>query len=66
MNKKNKNLNLSGFRMNLNSYNIKKIFEFYKKEPNIKRIERNKTENFINLKNISREKENEKFETLII
>ena len=61
--KKNKEMNLSSSRMNLNSYKIKKIFnELNKEEPKIKRIERNKTENVLNLKNISREKENEKFE----
>ena len=41
-------MNLSSSRPNLNSYSIKKIFnEFGKNEPKIKRIERNKTQNFM-------------------
>ena len=46
--KQNKMMNLSSSRPNLNSYRIKKIFnEFGKNEPKIKRIERNKTQNFM-------------------
>ena len=48
--KQNKNMNLSSSRPNLNSFRIKKIFnEFNKDEPKVKRIERNKTENLMNI-----------------
>ena len=48
--KQNKVMNLSSSRPNLNTYRIKKIFnEFNKEEPKVKRIERNRTENFMDL-----------------
>ena len=46
----NKVMNLSSSRPNLNSFRIKKIFnEFNGEEQKIKRIERNKAENFLDL-----------------
>jgi hypothetical protein len=63
--KQNKMMNLSSSRPNLNSYRIKKIFnEFGKNEPKIKRIERNKTQNFMDIngnRNYLSNNENDKF-----
>ena len=62
--KQTKNLNLSSSITNLNSFRIQKIFnKFNKEEPKIKKIERNKTENLMDIYSFRNEvKKNKKFE----
>ena len=63
--KQNKMMNLSSSRPNLNSFRIKKIFNEFNKDKDghifkIKKIERNKTENFMDINtNISSNIEND-------